>query len=71
MQLRYSDEIKSAILAGRDLPERNNHAVKLAAAKEWMGKLYVMHPSNRVKRLAEPLPPVFSWKPSKVLRRIK
>ena len=62
--LHYSDEVKAAILSGQPVPERNNHAVKLAAALAWMGKRHVLHPANRVKRLAEPLPEVFTWKPT-------
>jgi len=64
MILEYSDELLRALPV-------NTHAEKLATAIEWMGPMWVYHPKNRVKRLAEPLPPVFSWKPSKVLRRIK
>lgn len=62
MNLHYSDDVKAAILAGRDLPERNNHGVKLQAALEWMGRRHVLHPANRVKRLDTPLEP-YVWKP--------
>ena len=64
MIIEYSDELLRAMPV-------NSHAEKLAAAITWMGKRHVLHPTNRVKRLAEPLPEVFSWKPSKVLRRVK
>jgi hypothetical protein len=69
MNLHYSDEVKAAILSGQPVPERNNHAVKLQQALAWMGKRHVLHPANRVKRLAEPMEP-YVWKP-KVLRRVK
>jgi len=44
-----------------------SHAEKLEAAKEWLGQKWVCHPVNRVKKLKEPLPEVFTWKPT-VLR---
>lgn len=62
MEIIYCTDLQqSAAISG------NGHAEKLALALEWMGKRHVLHPSNRVKRLAEPLPEVFTWKP-KVLR---
>lgn len=45
----------------------NSHEEKLAAAKEWLGPKWVCHPVNRVPKLKEPLPEVFTWKP-RVLR---
>ena len=53
MELHYSDEVKVAIMAGHPVPERNNHAVKLEAAKTWMGPIHVYHPKNRVRKLVE------------------
>jgi len=50
-------------------PTRATNEQKRIQAIQWMGPLYVFHPKNRVTRLAEPLPEVFSWKPSKVLGR--
>lgn len=50
------------------LVARCGHRAKLEAAKEWMGKRYVLHPANRVRKLKEPLPEVFQWKP-RVLRK--
>lgn len=44
-----------------------SHAEKLEAAKEWLGQKWVGHPVNRVAKLKEPLPEVFTWRP-KVLR---
>jgi len=62
--LHYSDEVKAAILSGQPVPERNNHSVKLQQAIAWLGKKWVGHPVNRVKKLAEPLPPPYQWKPT-------
>jgi len=41
----------------------SEHAQKLASAIEWMGSKWVLHPANRVAKLKEPLPEVFTWKP--------
>lgn len=43
------------------------HAEKLSEAIKWLGERYVLHPHNRVPKLAEPLPDVFKWKPARVL----
>ena len=43
---------------------------KLAAAIEWLGTRWVGHPVNRVERLTEPLPEVYTWSP-KVLKKSK
>lgn len=43
-------------------------AEKLQAAIEWLGTRWVGHPVNRVERLKEPLPEVFTWTP-KVLKK--
>jgi len=43
---------------------------KLAAAIEWLGTRWVGHPVNRVERLKEPLPEVYTWSP-KVLKKSK
>ena len=43
---------------------------KLAAAIEWIGTRWVGHPVNRVERLKEPLPEVYTWSP-KVLKKSK
>ena len=60
MIIEYSDELLRAMPV-------NSHAEKLAAAITWLGKKWVCHPVNRVPKLAEPLPEVFTWRP-KVLR---
>jgi hypothetical protein len=41
----------------------SDHAQKLTAAIDWMGAKWVLHPANRVTKLKEPLPEVFTWKP--------
>ena len=43
---------------------------KLAAAIEWLDTRWVGHPVNRVQRLKEPLPEVYTWSP-KVLKKSK
>jgi hypothetical protein len=43
-------------------------AEKLQAAIEWLGTRWVGHPVNRVERLKEPLPEVYTWLP-KVLKK--
>ena len=43
---------------------------QLAAAIEWLGTRWVGHPVNRVERLKEPLPEVYTWSP-KVLKKSK
>ena len=45
-------------------------AEKLEAAIEWLGTRWVGHPVNRVAKLKEPLPEVFTWTP-KVLKKGK
>ena len=55
----YAAPLKAALLRG----EQDSHGSKLAQAIEWLGKRWVCHPVNRVQRLAEPLPEVFTWKP--------
>jgi len=40
---------------------------RLQDAIQWLGSKWVLHPANRVKKLAQPLPEVFTWKP-RVLR---
>ena len=47
---------------GPTLLQKRNNAVA------WMGTKYVLHPVNRVQKLREPLPEVFTWQP-KVLKR--
>lgn len=47
---------------GRTLTQKRNDAIG------WMGTKYVLHPVNRVQKLREPLPEVFTWQP-KVLKR--
>jgi hypothetical protein len=44
-----------------------SHIEKLEQAKDWLGQKWVCHPVNRVKKLKEPLPEQFVWKPT-VLR---
>jgi hypothetical protein len=51
-----------------DVGWKMTHAEKLAAAIQWLGERYVCHPVNRVKKLATPLPEVFTWR-SKALKR--
>lgn len=41
---------------------------KLAAAIEWLDTRWVLHPQNRVPKLKEALPDVFTWAP-KVLKK--
>ena len=43
---------------------------KLAAAIEWLDTRWVGHPVNRVQKLKEPLPEVYTWSP-KVLKKSK
>ena len=43
-------------------------AEKLEAAIEWLDNRWVLHPENRVPKLKEPLPEVFTWTP-KVLKK--
>jgi hypothetical protein len=73
MNIDYAKPIREILI--RQASERteraqrtNNHKAKLEAAKQWMGRRYVMHKANRVQRLPEPLPEVFQWKP-RVLKR--
>tara|TARA_R110000868_G_scaffold252395_1_gene509039 strand:+ start:688 stop:924 length:237 start_codon:yes stop_codon:yes gene_type:complete len=58
------------MLLNAQMPRRNLHASKLQQAIDWLGKRYVCHPVNRVKKLTEPLPEVWEWKP-RVLRKVK
>ena len=44
---------------------------KLAAAIEWLGTRWVGHPVNRVERLKEPLPEVYTWSPKVLTKRKK
>lgn len=48
-------------------PHKSN-AEKIEEAKEWLGTRWIGHPSNRVRKLAEPLPEVFTWKPTTLLK---
>ena len=43
---------------------------KLEAAIKWLDTRWVGHPVNRVERLKEPLPEVYTWSP-KVLKKSK
>lgn len=58
------------LLLNAQMPRRNLHASKLQQAIDWLGKRYVCHPVNRVRKLEKPLPEVFTWKP-RVLRKVK
>lgn len=61
----YAHKEKADLLAGKI----DWRAVKVQAAIETMGRQYVLHPCNRVKKLAAPLPEVFQWKAPRVLKR--
>lgn len=50
------------------MKERLSNEEKVQRAIAAMGSVWVLHPSNRVQRLKEPLPEVFAWKPAKVLK---
>lgn len=54
-----------------DLMRRNSRETKLKEATDWLGNRWVLHKANHVKKLPEPLPEVFSWKPAKVLKNRK
>lgn len=43
-------------------------AEKLQAAIDWLDTRWVLHPQNRVQKLKEALPDVFTWSP-KVLKK--
>ena len=45
----------------------NYYAEQLEQAIRKLGTHWVLHPNNRVPKLAEPLPEVFRWSPPKVL----
>lgn len=49
-------------------PTRDTMAQKRIQAITYLGKRYVLHPANRVQKLAEPLPEVFAWRPATVLK---
>lgn len=55
---------KQGILsAGPLVPRANGHAAKLERAIARLGTKWVLHRSNNVKRLAEPLPENYVWQP--------
>lgn len=69
--LQFSDRAKQALLESGPLIERDPKerlAMKAAKAIKTMGATWVFHKKNNVRRLSEPLPEVFAWKPSKVLK---
>lgn len=58
MGFDYAAPIKESLLRG-ETKKIDTKPGKVAAAIAWMGRRYVCHKSNRVKKLAEPLPPNF------------
>ena len=44
---------------------------QLEQAIRKLGTHWVLHPDNRVPKLAEPLPDVFRWSPPRVLKPTK
>lgn len=70
MQIDYAASFKEPLLRGETKPIDTKPG-KVAAAIAWMGPLWVFHRKNKVKKLSEPLPEVFAWRPSKVLKARK
>lgn len=67
---RISHALKQPVLqSGPLVPRANGHAAKLERAIARLGTKWVLHRSNNVKRLAEPLPENFVWQPAR--RRAK
>lgn len=58
MQIDYAASFKEPLLRG-ETKAIDTKPGKVAAAIAWLGKRYVCHKANRVKKLAEPLPPNF------------
>lgn len=63
LHIDYAKPVKEALLRGEQVARGNSHASKLEAAIDWLGKKYVLHAVNRVRKLPEPLPDVFQWSP--------